>query len=272
MLVARLLGRPIIVVAGGYDVANVPSIQYGNMQGGMTRLLGRLAFRLASRVLAFSGSAALETERFAGVPRDKIRTLYLAFDSNRLGADVPAPVKERFVLTVGHLNSNSIVRKGVLTLVRASRLMPDEKFVIAGHGDADTMRRLKAEAGVNVVFAGAVTDEARNDLLRRAKVYCQASVHEGFGAAVAEAMLFNCVPVVSPTGSLPEVAGPHARFVDSGDAVALASALRSALDAGGDEGESGRAYIIRSFNVASRRTGLFQALNEACGFTGRNVT
>jgi glycosyltransferase involved in cell wall biosynthesis len=262
MLVAKVLGKPIIVVAGGYDVADVPSIGYGNMRGGAARVLGRFVFRLATHVLSFSRAAADEAERNAGVPPDRNQVLYLGFDPGRLGANVDPDDKERLVVTVAHLNPISIVRKGILTLVRASRLVPDAQFVIGGHGDPETMRVLASEAGGNVVFTGAMTNEARDALLQRAKVYCQPSVHEGFGAAVAEAMLFNCIPVVSRRGSLPEVTGPHARFVEPEDPVALAATIRAALNDALGAGETPRAYVARTFPLSRRREGLFRQLDE----------
>ena len=67
-------------------------------------------------------------------------------------------------------------------------------------------------------FTGWLSDEELQDLYRRASVYVQASRHEGFGLAVAEAMLAGCVPVVMNVTAMPEVVGDAGVLIDSQDA------------------------------------------------------
>ena len=42
---------------------------------------------------------------------------------------------------------------------------------------------------------------------QKAKVYCQLSRAEAFGVSIAEAMHFNCFPIVTNEGAMPEVIG-----------------------------------------------------------------
>jgi hypothetical protein len=71
---------------------------------------------------------------------------------------------------------------------------------------------LRQAASPNVEFLGFVSDEELFSLYARASVYVQASMHEGFGLSVAEAMSAGCIPVVTRAGSLPEVVGDVGGF------------------------------------------------------------
>ena len=75
-------------------------------------------------------------------------------------------------------------------------------------------------------------------------VYVQASRHEGFGLAVAEAMLAGCVPVVMNVTAMPEVVGDAGVLIDSQDPEAVAAAVRRALELGPDAGRRARERIL----------------------------
>ena len=71
----------------------------------------------------------------------------------------------------------------------------------------------------------------------------QASRHEGFGLAVAEAMLAGCVPVVMNVTAMPEVVGDAGVLIESQRPEEVADGVRRALGAGaGRESLCARAY------------------------------
>ncbi len=55
VLAARLAKKPSIVIAGGFDVASLPEIDYGRMAHPVTRAMGRLTLRTAQRVCGCVG-------------------------------------------------------------------------------------------------------------------------------------------------------------------------------------------------------------------------
>lgn len=132
-------------------------------------------------------------------------------------------------LTVGNVDRSTLRRKGHETFVRTAALMPDVSFVLVGNWKDGAIEDLRSIATPNVTFAGRVSNDALLDYYRKAAVYVQASLHEGFGLSVAEAMLAGCVPVVSRAGSLPEVTGDSGIFVDAPEPVVLCQAIGKAL-------------------------------------------
>jgi glycosyltransferase involved in cell wall biosynthesis len=262
MALARLFGKRVLVIAGGYDVAAEPAINYGNMRGGLSKLLGRLVFRLATLTVAFSEASRRELEQNAQVPKARCRLIVLGFDVDRPTQPVDLRVKRPIVVTVGIIDSTTMYRKGLLTVARMSRLLPDVRVLFVGKADANALAELEAVAGPNVRFTGFVSQAELDAIYQEAAVYVQASLHEGFGCAVAEAMLYDCVPVVSDRGSLPEVVGPCGYYTPPDDPAALAEAVQAALAYGAQGPESPRERIRRMFPSSARRARLIALVDE----------
>jgi glycosyltransferase involved in cell wall biosynthesis len=252
MAAARARGVPVGVIAGGYDLANLPEISYGNMRPGPRRAIARTLFRLADVVICVSEAAADEAVVNGAIPQSRLRVVYNAFDSEAIGAEVAPGTKEPMVLTVAGVDATTLTRKGLLTVARTSRLLPDVPFVIAGRCSADAGARLVAEGGPNLTVAGFLPQERLEALFQQARVYYQPSMHEAFGCSVAEAMLHDCLPVVSDRFALPEVVGPCGLYVPPDDPAAAVPVLRRALAGDVDFPERPRARIKRLFPAHRR--------------------
>jgi len=258
LLLARHFRRPSIIVTGGYDVACLPEIGYGTQRGGIRRWIVSASLRRASKVLAFSNSAREEAIGNAGLKPERVETLYLGLDPSirRL-----PPTKEPVVLTVGRVNRANLLRKGLLSFARASRLLPDTRFEVVGEWADGAVETLRAEGGSNLLLTGFVSDADLSAHFARAKVYVQASAHEGFGLSLAEAMLSECIPVTTRCGSLPEVAGETGVYAPLGDPGELADGIRRALLMPASAGMAARYRIEEQFPIEKRRAGLCSAID-----------
>jgi rhamnosyl/mannosyltransferase len=155
------------------------------------------------------------------------------------------------VLAVGRM----VGYKGFDVLLRAARSLP-ATVVLVGSGPDEAA--LRAAAGLNVVFAGRVSDEDLPACYHAADVFCLPSVNiaEAFGMVLLEAMACG-VPLVTtalPTGvSAVNRDGTTGLVVPPGDAGALGEALTALL---GDElrraamGRVGRRVLEEEYTAA----------------------
>ncbi len=138
-----------------------------------------------------------------------------------------------YVLAVGTVEP----RKDLATVVRAADLLagegPEGARVV--HVGGDGWASADFEAAVAdlahpgaFVRLGRVDDAALADLYAGARVVVQASVYEGFGLPVLEAMAAGVPVVATDVPALAEVAGDAALLVPVGDHDALAGALARA--------------------------------------------
>jgi glycosyltransferase involved in cell wall biosynthesis len=262
---AWLLRRPSVLIIGGFDTANMPDIGYGHQRGGLRMHASRWIFRRAGRLVTNSSYSLGEIERNTPIPPERVTVVHHGVpDSFR--ADPPD--KERMALTVGAIDRTTLVQKGQLPFVQAARELADVRFVLAGRWLDAAVEELRAAAPANVELTGWLSDDDLLRAYRRAAVYVQASRHEGFGLAVAEAMLAGCVPVVMNVTAMPEVVGDAGVLIESQRPDAVAAGVRRALELGPQAGRRARERILTGFPMESRRTGILRVVDEALGERG----
>ena len=146
--------------------------------------------------------------------------------------------------------------------MHAASHFPDVPFVLIGRWSHDgAIEFLKKIATPNVRFTGFLSDIELKQYLVRAKVYAQLSYHEAFGCALAEAMLHECVPVVTNQYALPEVVGDSGYLVPFGNIPKTVDAIRNALT-DTDSGKKARQRISHNFPLEKRRRELVSVIEN----------
>lgn len=256
---AWLTRTPSVMIIGGFDTANMPDIGYGHQQGGLRRHAALWIMRRAKRLVTNSNYSLEEIGRNTPLDTSRITVIHHG---------VPDPFGEAFegervALNVGAIDEGTLVQKGQLPFVEAAAELPDVRFVLVGKWLDDAVDRLRECAGENVELTGWASDEDLLAWYRRASVYVQASRHEGFGLAVAEAMLAGCVPVVLDVTAMPEVVGDAGVLVSSQEPAEVARGVRRALELGGEGGRRARRRILTEFPLHRRGEELLRVVRGA---------
>jgi len=259
---ARARGKPSVLIFGGFDTADMPEIGYGSQRGGLRRRLVSSTANLATRLITNSNYSLGEIERnVERVDPARVAVVHHGIP-DRFGEPDGTP-KARQALTVGAVYSVNLARKGHGPFVEAAAELPDVEFVLAGEWWDETGERLAADAAPNVRVTGRLSDEDLDALFASAAVYVQASLHEGFGLSLAEAMLAGAVPVVTAAGALPEVVGDTGVTIGVATAPAIAVGVRDALAMGTAAGLAARERVRTHFPYEQRRDGLLAEVDRA---------
>ena len=262
VLFSKVLGKKAVVVVGGDDVGMYTheGKAYTLPAHPVKKYIAYFISRYADKILAVSKFNHWEALRYAKAKPRKTTLVYHGFD----GAQFRKPdqvSKEDMVVTVGEISFENYDRKGFRLYVESARLIPEVAFLVVGPSTDHARKELEHIAPDNVVFTGPLYGQDLISTLSRAKVYVQASEWESFGCAVAEAMLCECVPVVSRLTALPEVVGEAGYFVDTLTAEELSEAIRKAL-ANQDMGAIARERILRVFPLDERRRHILTILDR----------
>ncbi len=245
--------RPAAVVIV-HHVVEPPWRRSGNFFTNLLHFFGERAGLVATRIRAdavITDSQIVCTQlRDAGVRQ----RLFLTVNAP------PGPVRTQLAeertgtaLFLGRLSPT----KGVEPLLQAwkivSRSLPNAVLTVAGGGDekyvrtlTDTARRLGIQESVR--FLGRVDDETKWKLLGQASLFAFPSVEEGFGIAIAEALLAG-LPCVTYDLPIFDELFPVGRLTAKrGDVAELARCILTLLqnEALRDElGEAGRSFCER---------------------------
>ncbi|MGH9740605.1 MAG: glycosyltransferase family 4 protein [Candidatus Acidiferrales bacterium] len=142
--------------------------------------------------------------------------------------------------------------KGVRVLLKAFEQLCDEgrspRLIIIGTGpEEESLKCRTAKYGEKVQFGGAVPSGSLDQMLAAAAtVVIPSLAGEVFGLVAAENMLRGKLLIVSDLGSLREVVGDTGLVFATGDTVALADCMRSAMDDASRAGNLGRAARARA--------------------------
>jgi glycosyltransferase involved in cell wall biosynthesis len=198
--------------------------------------------RRADRVVAISQAGRRDIVEHLRVPAERIDVVLPGpgLDPHAV-ATPPAELRERLGLGSGPIVisvSAQKAHKNLMRLVEALRVVserhPDVRLVLPGNV-TDHGRELLAAAGEfgigdNVVLPGWVSDEDMEGIYGAASLFVVASLAEGFGLPVVEAMRRGVPVASSNAGSLPEAGGDAARYFDPLDSRAIADAILALLD------------------------------------------
>jgi glycosyltransferase involved in cell wall biosynthesis len=246
VMLAKIFHKRSVVVAGGYDVAFEPEINYGQYTlGRHKRMYADFALNRADAILAVSEFTKQEV-----LARSKPRRVEVVYNGIDTDTFRPMGEKEDLVLTVAS-GSNDVIRlKGLDVFVKAAGYHPELKFLVLGLSDADKKTLASCCSSSNVELRGIVSQKELIGYYQRAKVYCQLSYRESFGVALAEAMACGCTPVVTRRGALSEVVGDMGYYVPYADSEATAVAVQEAIRSG--DGISARERIKVEFSLKKR--------------------
>ena len=105
--------------------------------------------------------------------------------------------------------------KNVRWIVEAAKLNPGSLFVVSGKRWDESGDEVPVSD--NLIYVGYLTDEQSKALMTHCKAFLHPSLYEGFGIPPLEAASCGAPLVVSNAGSLPEVLGRNAAYIDPND-------------------------------------------------------
>ncbi|MDI1295505.1 MAG: glycosyltransferase family 4 protein [bacterium] len=243
--IARLLGLRVVFTHHGADYERA---KWGRMARLFLRLGEQMGMRFSNHVICVSSSLKdMMVQRYPAVA-DRISFIPNGAATlpalDRSDAEILEDYglkRQSYLLSVARL----VPEKGLACLIQAHAESETKKtLVIAGaamHGDAYA-DILKAMAGENVLFLGAVSRNILGALYRNAAIFILPSFHEGLPIAALEAISSDCPTLLSNIPANRDLGLPDGHYFPVGDVRALAERLRGRQKLPGDFAEVKRRF------------------------------
>jgi glycosyltransferase involved in cell wall biosynthesis len=262
---------PTVVTIHDMTLWLLPQYHYGLRLFSMRPFIP-LAARRAATIIAVSQSTKQDIVRILRVPAEKVQVIHeapavsfrpMAREAARhiLPRDWTLP--ERFVLYVGTIEP----RKNLVRLLQAFAQLrhrgraPHQLIFVGQRGWKDepvfqTVETLGLQDAVR--FLGYVPHEVLIALYNLAEALVFPSLYEGFGLPVVEAMACGTPVITSRNGSLEEISGNAAEFIEPTSIESIAEALHCVLNNPLRQAElrqQGLAHSSRySWEIAAKQT------------------
>ena len=215
------------------------------VRGEIKWIIQKKRLKRVGAIITDSNSSKKDINKFSGIDNSKIHVVYLAAAS--YFTQIPEEKKreiikkfnlpEDFVLYVGDATWNKnlpglikAISKTGSHLVIAGAAFANESFDRSNMWNKDLAKSQElAKQNKRIISTGFVDNDDLVALYNAAKLFVMPSFYEGFGLPVLEAMSCGCPVITSHKGSLPEVAGEAAYFVDPNDINSIASGVTNVM-------------------------------------------
>ncbi|MDI6644191.1 MAG: glycosyltransferase [Methanobacteriaceae archaeon] len=253
---SHIFRRKSVVVIGGYETGKIEELGYGALLDPVKKKRIKYIFENADRIIALTSHMKEEAVKYYEITGDNFSIIPTGFDYHlfKSGGE-----KEDLVFTASLGHTWDRVRlKGVDTLVKAAKYLPEIRFVVNGT-TGEALEKLKKIAPDNVEFVGPVPFKELLKLFQKSKVYCQLSMREGLPTAVCEAMLCECVPVGTKRFGIPVAIGDTGFYAGYGDVRETVAAIKKALKS---DGVKARERVKSLFPREVREKGLLELIRK----------
>ncbi|MEK7450492.1 MAG: glycosyltransferase family 1 protein [Patescibacteria group bacterium] len=216
------------------------------IKGELKWQLQKIALRRADAIITDSLSSRRDIVRHTGISEDKISVVYLAageeFKKLKIG-NWESEIKkkyslpDKFILYVGDATWNKNLPRLIeaaksmkIPLVMVGKALIDKGFDRDNPWNQDLVRVEKLiEKDRNILRLGFISTGDLVMIYNLATVFAMPSLYEGFGLPILEAMSCGCPVVTTKEGSIPEIAGNAAFYVDAYDINSISNGIKKML-------------------------------------------
>jgi glycosyltransferase involved in cell wall biosynthesis len=273
VIFGRFFNKPCIVVVGGTDCTSMPSINYGNLRKPLLRWFTLKSLKKAAHIIS-PGISLIECEYtyndkdypkqgfrfFDGSIKTPYTVIFNGVDTSHFQPGSKHLRKSNSFLTIcSNIDKRNFRLKGIDLFIEVAEHFPDYEFTIIGKLAPD-FSIVKPE---NVTFLDYVPHDLLPAKMAGFAFYCQLSMSEGFGLALAEAMACGCVPVVSKVGILDFITGDSGFVLEKQNIDMLIPVINKAAESDIEAlGMKARTRIMENFDAGKRRSGLLKLIKN----------
>lgn len=231
----KIFKRKFLIIVGGTDCASIPEINYGNFNRKILGWVTAFSLKNCSYITAVDETLLFQKYTYDSrisnqgikyfVPGIKtpMNVIYNGYDSQKWYCN--REKKPHTFITV-NTGISAIKRKGIDMIFDVADDFPNCTFIIIG---LDKIRSPFKEKS-NVELHSFIPNHELINYFSSSEFYLQLSLMEGFPNALCEAMLCECIPIVSDVAAMPKIVGDAGFVLKKRDVNELKTLIKDALN------------------------------------------
>ncbi|WP_111672590.1 glycosyltransferase family 4 protein [Algoriphagus litoralis] len=269
---AKLFQKKSAIIVHGTDCAAIPEINYGSLRIPTLKKICGWAYSKTDLILPVSDSLIKIELKFdpeiinskQGIKEhypnlnSSFKVIYNGLDENFWKDSNSIEKEKNSFLSV--MSESQFKLKGGDLIVDLARIFPFCQFYFAGINSID----VEESVPPNVHFLGKLNPKQLLEKYQQSEFYFQLSSFEGFGCALAEAMLCGCIPIGSSSNHIPSIIGDSGFILQKKDINLATSLLKSLLLIEQKQilAKKARTQIINNYSLEIREKHLISVISN----------
>jgi glycosyltransferase involved in cell wall biosynthesis len=276
-LLGKLFGIKTFIILNGTDCVSFPIYNYGSLRKPLLKFFIKCSHINATKLFPVDDSLIYQHYSYDDKVNQKEQGLKAFFPSLRTAIKVipngfnvslwnsnKEEARKGFI-TVGFVNSfKSYQVKGIDLILEVAAKFPKENFTIVGM--SEEFKKTLQEFPENVTTIPYLDKEDLKIAYQKHLGYLQISINEGFGCALAEAMLCGCIPIVSNAGALPNVTKNAGFIVNKKEVALLEKAIQKVIHLNTEQQKNlaleAHKIISENFDISIRERLILQEIES----------
>ena len=274
---SKFFNQRSILILGGTDCVSYPDFNYGSFRKKSQARIIKYCVKncsilapVAEELMYYENNYISDIPSKQGIkafyPKlaTKHQTIYNGYTSPLNENKEFQKVKNSF-LTIGIISDDIRFQlKGIDLVIQCAKAFPDSAFTIIG---VEKSYKEKLNLNLpNLNLIGIVSQNEMIEVLKSHQFYFQLSISEGFPNSLCEAMLFECVPIVSNVSSMPFIIDSNGYLLYKRNFNELKNLLiqieRTSIEEIKIKGTKSRERIEKHFNLDIRKHSLFKLIEK----------
>ena len=221
--ILRLLKIPCILTVHDLTHEEQKSIQ--------TRFDKKQNINDCSHIICISKKTKKNLKKFYDIDEKKIHIIYHGLRSKKFSRNINLKNKKKFILFIGQRNGYKNFKNFVIAFSKSKFLIENYKIVCFGgnsfsSNEKKLFRNLKILSNINH-FSG--NDKKIFNYYKKASLFINPSLKEGFGLTNLEAMSFGCPVICSDIDIFKEILGESSLYFDPSNTKKIMYKLEKVL-------------------------------------------
>jgi glycosyltransferase involved in cell wall biosynthesis len=181
--------------------------------------------------------------------------------------------RDKKIVTIAWMGSKNARRKCIPEVIQTAAILKKRgyqfSFVIGGkiEKDAQFLLEMVEDLGVSdlITFPGPIDEKSKIEMLNSCGIYLQPTLFEGFGLAIAEALLCGAPVITSDVGAVNEMTGGNCTYVNGQNPAEIADQIIHVFnqyDLYLNQAQKGSEFIKENYYLERRKNDIEKILKE----------